>query len=281
MAVITVSRQSGALGDEVCSLVAKKLNYRFVDRKEIESRIIQLGFPEEKLHKYDEKIPGFFASLSKDRDEYLDYLQTSILEAAEDNNCVIVGRGSFIILSELENHLSFRIISSQKDRIHRIMSEKDLGPDADLKREEKLALKELEKSDKQRLGFHKSFFNYKTDDPALYHAVLNTSQFSIEAAAASIAGTVAAAITPDAEKKGMLRIQELLICQRIVNMLILEYGLGINLLKATAGNGKITLHGLADSSAVVDRALTITQAELPEYNVESAISVVQDFKAYQ
>ena len=63
-------------------------------------------------------------------------------------------------------------------------------------------------------------------------------------------------------------------------MLILEYDLGINELRASANGEKITLFGKADSSAVVKRALTITQAELPEYTVESAIKVVQDFKVY-
>lgn len=275
MAIITISRQSASFGDEVCSLVAKKLNYRFVGRSEIENKILKLGFPEDKLHKYDEKVPGFFASLSKDRDEYLDYLQTAVLEEAEDNNCVIEGRGSFIILSELENHFSFRIISSMNDRIMRC---KALPEYKDLP--EKEIIKILENSDKQRLGFHKSFFNYQIDDPSLYHGVLNTSLLDIESAASLITETVKASVTETKEKAGMHRIDRLLICQRIVNMLILEYDLGINELRASANGEKITLFGKADSSAVVKRALTITQAELPEYTVESAIKVVQDFKVY-
>ena len=69
MAVITIARQVAALGDEVASLVAKKLGYKFVGRKEIERKIVELGFPESKLEKYDERKPGFFASLAKDCDE--------------------------------------------------------------------------------------------------------------------------------------------------------------------------------------------------------------------
>ena len=68
MAVITISRQVAALGDEIADALAKKLGYVFIDRKEIEKRIVDLGFSEEKLKKYDEKKPGFFASLTKDRD---------------------------------------------------------------------------------------------------------------------------------------------------------------------------------------------------------------------
>ena len=94
MAVITFSRQVAALGDEVAGALAKKLGYNFITRKEIEKRIVELGFPENKMPKFDERKPGFFASLTKDRDEYLNYAQYAILEAAEKKNVVIIGRGS-------------------------------------------------------------------------------------------------------------------------------------------------------------------------------------------
>ena len=75
MAVIAISRQVAALGDEVAEAAAKNLHYSFINRKELERRIISLGFSAETLKKYDERKPGFFASLAKERDEYLDYLQ--------------------------------------------------------------------------------------------------------------------------------------------------------------------------------------------------------------
>ena len=57
MAIITVSRQVAAHGDEVAAELAKILNYKFVTRKDIEKRIVELGFPEEKMLKYDELPP--------------------------------------------------------------------------------------------------------------------------------------------------------------------------------------------------------------------------------
>ncbi|MDR1748403.1 MAG: cytidylate kinase-like family protein, partial [Spirochaetaceae bacterium] len=98
MAVIAISRQVAALGDEIAASLAQKLNYRFIGRKIIEQKLVALGFPEEKLKKYDERKPGFFASLAKDRDEYLDYLQTALLESAVEGNCILIGRGAFFIL---------------------------------------------------------------------------------------------------------------------------------------------------------------------------------------
>ena len=98
MAVITVSRQVAAHGDEVAAELAKLLNYKFVTRKDIEKRIVELGFPESKMPKYDERKPGFFASLAKNRDEYFNYAQYAILEAAQQKNVIIIGRGAFAVL---------------------------------------------------------------------------------------------------------------------------------------------------------------------------------------
>ena len=107
MAVITISRQVAALGDEVAGELAKRLGYKFITRKEIEKRIVELGFPENKMPKFDERKPGFFASLTKDRDEYLNYAQYAILEAAEQKNVVIIGRGAFADANRAGFHSSF------------------------------------------------------------------------------------------------------------------------------------------------------------------------------
>ncbi|MBP5577434.1 MAG: cytidylate kinase-like family protein, partial [Treponema sp.] len=116
MAVITISRQVAALGDEIASDLAKKIGYTFIDRKQIEKRIVELGFPKEKMEKYDERKPGFFASLAKDRDEYLNYLQYAVLEAASSGNCILIGRGAFIILDELPNLVAMRFVANDNVR---------------------------------------------------------------------------------------------------------------------------------------------------------------------
>ena len=121
MAIITISRQVAALGDEVAEVLAKKLGYKFIDKKYIEKRIVELGFPEEKLKKYDERNPGFFASLAKDRDEYLDYLQTAVLETAKEGNCIFIGRGAFVVLENLPNLISVRFVAKNEVREERLM----------------------------------------------------------------------------------------------------------------------------------------------------------------
>ncbi len=272
MAVLTISRQVAAFGDEIAAATAAKIGYRFVTRTDIERRIVELGFPAEKLRRYDEKKPGFFASLTKDRDEYLDYLQTAILENAAGGNVILIGRGSFIILEDLPNHLAFRFIAPDEIRLERLKREFGWN--------DRQALKRIQESDSNRLGFHKSFFNYDSTNPALFHLVINTGMLDVESAAVMIAETVKSTITPEKEAAGQRRVDDLLIGQRIVNMLVFDYHLNISFLRADIKDKKVTLQGIADSTAIVDRAMAIASSELPGYTVESAISVVQDFKAY-
>lgn len=273
MAVITISRQVAAKGDEVAAEVAKKLGYTFITRKEIEKRIIDLGFPESKMPKYDERKPGFFASLAKDRDEYLNYLQYAILEAAEKKNVIIIGRGAFALLEKVPNNFSVRLVADKETRIKRLREEFNW--------DEKQALQRIQESDTNREGFHNSFFNVKIDDTDYYHAVLNTGLLSIEETADIIVDIVNKKITPEMEEKGTKVIEDLLKAQKIVNRLVFEYKLNIDFMHATIEENTVILHGVADSPAVVEQALQIIRESMPDYDAKSAVSIVHDFKAYQ
>lgn len=272
MAVIAISRQVASLGDEISSEVAKNLGYKFVTRQELEKRIVDLGFPADKLKKYDEKKPGFFASLVKDRDEYLNYLQTAVLEAAAEGDCILVGRGSYLILENLPNLVSLRFVAKDSIRMDRLMKEHDWN--------EKQALQRINESDTNRKGFHKSFFNAEIEDPQHYLLVMNTGMFDVESATNAIVALTKSVITPEKEEAGKAKLDEYIKCQHLVNKLIFEYKLNIEFLRAVINDKTLTLQGVADSSVLVERALKISAVELPEYNITSSISVVQDFKAH-
>lgn len=272
MAVLTISRQVAALGDEIATALAKKLGYTFIDRKQIEDRIVELGFPKEKLSKYDERKPGFFASLVKDRDEYLDYLQLAVYEAAEKGNCILIGRGAYIILEDLPNLLSFRFVAPDNIRLERLEKEFNWN--------QKQAQARIDESDQNRRGFHKSFFNMNNEGPESFHMVLNTGLLGIDESVKAIEQIVKNTITPEKEKAGEVRIKELLLGQQLVNRLIFDCKININFLRANITGNTVMLHGVADSQAIVEKAINQAANILPTYKIESSISVVQDFKAY-
>ncbi|MCR4790211.1 MAG: cytidylate kinase-like family protein [Treponemataceae bacterium] len=272
MAVIAISRQVAALGDEVSNQLAKKLGYEFIDRKAIEKRIVDLGFPKEKLGRYDERKPGFFASLAKDRDEYLDYVQTAVLEAADKGNCILIGRGSFSILANIPNVLTVRFVANDNIRRDRLMAEFDW--------KEKQAMQRIYESDSNRAGFHKSFFNLDINEPQNFHLVINTGIFTEEEAASIIEATVKANINSEKEKEGSKIISDMLTCQNLVDKLVFEHRLSINFLHAQMVDDVIELHGVADSSVLAEKAVCLASSIITDKEVVSRISVVQDFKSY-
>lgn len=272
MAVITFSRQVAALGDEVAATLAKELGYKFITRKDIEKTIVDLGFPENKMPRYDERKPGFFASLAKDRDEYLDYAQYALLKAAEDGNVIFIGRGAFAVFGDLPNHISIRLISDDKVRTDRLMKEFEWN--------EKQAKQRISESDTNRDGFHKSFFNVDLNDPTNFDMVLNTSHISEEVASYVIKSLVEKKITAQCEADGKVKLHELVVAQQLVNKLVFEYKIKIDFLHATIEGKTLTIQGVADSIAIVEQALNIASRELPDYSVKSAVSIVHNFKNY-
>lgn len=273
MAIVTIARQVAALGDETASALSEKLGYKFIKRTDIEKRIINLGFSESKMPKYDERKPGFFASLAKDRDEYLDYLQYAVLEAASQKNVVIIGRGAFSVLRNVPNNISVRLVADEKVRIERLKAEFNW--------DDKKAKQRIQESDSNRDGFHKNFFNENVEDSSNYHMVLNTGLLSLEDTVNSIALVVEKIITPEKEKSGEETIEKMFTAQKIVNKLVFDYHIAIEFMHASINENTFTLYGVAESVAVVESALKIVRENLSGYEVVSCVSIVNDFKTYQ
>lgn len=270
MAILTLSRQSGSLGDEIGMLIARRLGYTYFDRKKIERRIIEKGFPKERFKMYDERKPSFFANFAKFRDEYLNYLSMTILEMAQENNCVIMGRGAFLLLADVPNHLTLRFVSTAEERLHHI---KDLVHIED----DKIAQKMLKTSDRRQAGFYKSYFKYDLSDPSRIHAVINTARMKPDMVAEMIVSGIERNIDEAIEAAGEKRVEELIMAQKIANKLIFEHKLPIDQLWVRIQGKELSLLGMTSSSAIVERAVTVINAEFPEYDVKTEIRCVQDF----
>ena len=76
------------------------------------------------------------------------------------------------------------------------------------------------------------------------------------------------------------QLEELVKAQHLVNSLVFEHKINISFLKAVVTENRVILQGVADSMAAVEKAMAISSSIMPDYVVESAVSVVQDFKSY-
>lgn len=272
MAIITVSRQIASYGDEVATELATLMGYTFINRKMLEQDLLKHGLTEEKLRKYDEKKPGFWASLARDRDEYFDYLREAVYDRARAGNCVFIGRGGFAILKDVSGCYAVRLIAPDQVRLERLMKEFSWN--------EKKAQALMQESDTNRNGFHKCFFNIDPDDPASYHLVLNTEHVSARDAALIISHAVSHSIDEAESSRGIVRIGELLESQRIVNHIVFDLKIPVHFLEATIAGGEIVLHGVADSASVIEKVLEVARSMSQGKKVTSGISIVQDYKSY-
>ena len=89
MAIITVSRQLGSLGDEIARAVADRLNYEFIDKPQIAEALA--GYRIRVDEKFDQKGLSFWKSFPKEKTR-LPYLSKAVLsDFGKKGNVVIYG----------------------------------------------------------------------------------------------------------------------------------------------------------------------------------------------
>jgi cytidylate kinase len=247
MAIITVSRELAALGDETARELAKATGYRFVDKHSLEERIVSYGIGAEKLKKYDERKPSFIASLSPDRDDYLHYLKTAMFTEAMEGSCVFIGRGAGAVFKNMPGHISVFLVAPLEIRIERVKSY--------FRCDDRRARQIIGQSDQDRAGFHSYFFDVDWKDPGNYYLSLNTGNFSPSVCAGIIRRLRDRVITPEAEAENASRLKELVLEQRITRHILHERAIPVHFLEVSVSCGGVTLYGVVNSQALVDAAL--------------------------
>jgi len=272
MSIITVSRELAALGDETARELAKLLGYRFVDKHTLEERIKSYGIESQKFIKYDERKPSLFASLSQDRDDYLHYLKTAIFAEAEQGNSVFIGRGAGAVFKNMPAIISLFLASPLDIRIERVKSY--------FQCDERRARQIIETSDKNRTGFHRYFFDIDWRDPGNYHLSLNTGIFHPADCAEIINQFKDRFLTPEAEAKNAARLQEMILEQKVKHCIRYEQSIPIHFLEVVVSGGDITLHGVANSQALVDAALDAVKSAgiaADSSAIDNEIQIVREY----
>jgi hypothetical protein len=103
----------------------------------------------------------------------------TILHLVELGRVIVVGRGCSVITARTPNVFHVRLVAPLEQRIEHVreatkMSRKD-------------AARIVEKEDRGRARYMKTYVKSRIDDPLLYHAVINTGRMSYEDAAELIA----------------------------------------------------------------------------------------------
>lgn len=269
MAIITMSREIAALGDETAQELEQMIQYRFINKTMIEARLEEFGIGPVKREKYDEKKPSFWASLSQEKDDYLHFLKTVLYEFAEPGNCIIVGRGSDVLFAGVPGVLHIRMVAPYDVRLRRIVSYYHC--------DEKRAAQIIEQSDHDRYGFHRYFFNIDWKDAANYEMVLNTGSMHPAIAAKMIIALRDELVTPAIETEGKRQLADRVLAQKVITTIVYEKKIAVHFLEATSDAGVISLHGVTNYQPAIEAAVAAAQTVPGVKSVRSDIQVVQEY----
>lgn len=239
MAIITMSRQMGSLGDEIAKATAEKLGYRYVDKSQISEVLSRLGFALSDIDKYDEKKPSVWQSLSIQKKLFALLIRAAVYELAAGNDVVIVGRGGQVILRGIPETLHVRVIAPLESRVSRLAAQEES--------EEKDARRLIRQNDRDSAGYLHTYFEADWDDSGLYDLVINTRSVTLEHAVTMITSGVA--VHGVSESKQLTEMLDDLALNQRANAALIEV-VGDEGVSLVVENGVASLSGLVESSVV-------------------------------
>ena len=180
MAIITISHQMGAGGSEIGMGLAQRLGYHYVDQELLQDAVRRYGLVEEKLSHLDESKPTLFERFDAETRHYITILQTTLLEFAETDNAVLMGRGGQWLLRGIPHILRVRVIAPFEHRVRQwIKRTTEVGGEAPNQR---AAADLLRRDDSEKSGRMRYLYEVDIADPALYDMVVNSEKLRYEAA---------------------------------------------------------------------------------------------------
>lgn len=180
--IITISREFGSGGRFIGEEVAKKLGIAYYDKNIINEIAEKSGLSPEYIQENAELSPkkGLFAYAFAGRDitgksvEDMVYeaQRKVILELADKESCVIIGRNADYILKDRDDVLNVFIHGDTPEKIQRITRLYNV--------EEQKAVKMMADTDKRRMANYNFYTNQKWGKASNYTLCLNSSKLGYD-----------------------------------------------------------------------------------------------------
>ncbi len=200
--VVTIAMTTGARAEQVGRLVADQLGFRYVNDEIIDRAAEHAGVSRREVAEV-ERSPSLISRimtamgsgpliehgglLAADEIDaspsYRRLIQEVIREVAAQGNVVILAHGASILLAGAPGLLRVLVTASPATRAGR--------PVAESGQDERQAAREIQRTDRERRGFFKRFYNLDEELPTHYDVVVNTDVLSPEAVARVIAHAAA------------------------------------------------------------------------------------------
>src|SRR5438128_2484228 len=181
MAIVYISHQMGAGGPEIGMALAQRLGYRYVNQELLLDAARRYGLAEAKLSHLDESKPTLFERFDTETRHHITVLQTTCLEFAEDDNCVLLRGG-------VPHALRVRLIAPFEHRVKQwIKRTTEMTGETPNQR---AAADLVRRDDTEKSGRMRYLYEVDVADPTLYELVVNTEKLKYEAVVAVAEGLV-------------------------------------------------------------------------------------------
>lgn len=243
MAVITVSRLPGSLGDALAAGVAGQLRYRLVRRPELIQLAEDIGGPDiawERAPELRERSPSFWERLNEERRRYASVLRRITTHLAEEDDAVIVGLGAGQLLKGLGNVLRIQVVAPRDTRLDRLMEHGYDDTRGPLTRDRARDL--MRHHEREAAGYMRYLFNIDWLDPQHWDLVVNTGYLTVPQGVRLVASMVTNGdLNPSAADRQ--RLANLVLSSRIETDILSDATVWVGSLKVVAQAGRVRLDG--------------------------------------
>lgn len=269
MALLCIAREEGIDAERIGSAIAQEIGFEFYDKTKLEQIMIELGLKPDALKKYDEVKPGFWASLSEERDDYLHYLEYALYKTASLQDSVILGRGANVIFTSCPGVITLKLVAPLHWRLNQVKNK--------FQGDEKKALQYIKQIDENRKGFTRYFFNIDWANASSYSITINVATVSEKTVLAIIKTMTADIKNTEKSKEFSAYVNDHYKAHQIVDTVIYKHGIPINFFEAEVQGDKAILHGVSSVEPTIERALELAKTIPGISSVENAIQLIQDF----
>jgi cytidylate kinase len=183
--IVTVEREYGSGGGEIAKQLAAQLGWKLWDELLSEEIARRADCPQAVVARREERNDPLYYRLFKsflrgsyegslnayklnllDSECILKFTTAVVGEAASAGNCVIVGRGSQLILREREDTMRVFLYAPGELKVRRLMARG---------KKEREARELVDTVDVERAKYIEKYFNVEWPNRSVYHAMINTA----------------------------------------------------------------------------------------------------------
>lgn len=266
MGIVAVTRELGSLGTYVAERLAERRGYRHV-RREILAEAARFGeVSEERLIGAVEGSPGLWERLIEPgRRNYL-HVASAVLEFAAEDNVVLLGRWSTMLLRGVRHAVRVRVCAPQELRVTRLMERMQISH-----AEAEALSHRYDEGVRARL---RQFFDVEWENSDLYDLVINTERVTVDRACDLIERLLDAGEF-QADDASRQEVRDRALAARVAEAIKMDPRAARADLTIRAHRGVVTLEGLVFSLEEREAAAEVAR-QTPGVNaVNAAVQVAR------